>query len=88
MAETLGTLIDKLSIINLKLWHCQEILARGCEEPQKTNLINKNESLLQQRYNIIQEINEWIEKSKTEKDPSRLMSPSNKIYERSSKESS
>ncbi|NJO93456.1 MAG: DUF4254 domain-containing protein [Hydrococcus sp. RM1_1_31] len=26
MAETLGSLVDKLAIVNLKLWHCQEKL--------------------------------------------------------------
>jgi hypothetical protein len=84
MAETLGALIDKLSIVDLKLWHCQEILF--AKENQLSSdleqLRNKNESLLSQRKRLIDEIDQWI--SNAIEDPAGmvLVSPQNKMYGR------
>ena len=36
MAETLGSLIDKLSIKNLRYWHLdEEVQAKDASDPQK-----------------------------------------------------
>lgn len=34
MAETLGSLVDKLSIVNLKLWHVQDRLQAAARQNQ------------------------------------------------------
>lgn len=88
MAETLGTLVDKLTIVDLKLWHCQELLAEAPlpgQEGRREQLETKNRSLLGQRSGLIREIDAWIEAARATDDPSRLMAPSNKIYERSTR---
>jgi len=59
MAETLGTLVDKLAIADLKLWHCQELLMEGPgagPDERRARLEEKNHSLLHQRCSLIQEI--------------------------------
>ena len=33
MAETLGSLVDKLSIKNLRIWHLEEVLEKNSGEP-------------------------------------------------------
>ena len=54
MAETLGSLVDKLSIKNLRIWHLEEALEKdsGSEELKaKRDLADK------QRQNLVEEIN-------------------------------
>ena len=56
MAETMGSLIDKLTIVNLKIWSYEDIkrIAKDdhtiAEATRKTNILN------QQRSDLIQEI--------------------------------
>tara|TARA_Y100001936_G_scaffold60938_1_gene60024 strand:- start:938 stop:1417 length:480 start_codon:yes stop_codon:yes gene_type:complete len=59
MAETLGSLVDKLSIKNLRIWHLDEALKKdngsGNEELKaKRNLAEK------QRKRLVDEINEFL----------------------------
>ena len=57
MAETLGSLVDKLSIKNLRIWHLEEALEKdsGSEELKaKRDLADK------QRQNLVQEINGFL----------------------------
>ena len=61
MAETLGNLIDKLTIANLKIWMCEDIKRdpnatdkQIADATRKTNIIN------QQRNDLIQEIDELL----------------------------
>ena len=59
MAETLGSLVDKLSIKNLRIWHLDEALEQdnGSKKEElkaKRNLANK------QRENLVSEINDFL----------------------------
>lgn len=85
MAETLGSLIDKLTIVDLKLWHCQEALYRSPEarsEDDAQQLQTKNDSLLGQRERLIQEIDAWVQKALHHPEDVVLMNPQNKMYGR------
>jgi hypothetical protein len=84
MAETIGSLIDKLAIVDLKLWHCQEALFNAEEKPPEEiqPLKTKNESLLGQRQRLIHEIDEWFVKAINEPGNMILTNPSNKMYGR------
>ncbi|MBS1537267.1 MAG: hypothetical protein JST20_05910 [Bacteroidetes bacterium] len=79
MAETLGSLVDKLAITDLKLWHCQEqLFAPGIVE--NPTLKQKNESLLGQRERLIREIDAWFLSAVTNPETVALTNPQNKIY--------
>ena len=57
MAETLGSLVDKLSIKNLRIWHLEEALEKdsGSEELKaKRDLADK------QKQNLVEEINGFL----------------------------
>ena len=44
MAETLGSLIDKLSIKNLRYWHLgEDAQAKDASNPQKEELASRNQ---------------------------------------------
>jgi len=84
MAETLGSLIDKLAICDLKIWHCHDQLF-GAELPQQSgeelrNLAAKSLSLQTQRERLIDEINEWVLKAITQPQATVLTDPKNKLY--------
>jgi len=58
MAETLGSLVDKLSIKNLRLWHLDEMLEEKSGSPAKTDdLQAKRELVLKQSRDLMDEIN-------------------------------
>ncbi|GIV49622.1 MAG: hypothetical protein KatS3mg038_0143 [Candidatus Kapaibacterium sp.] len=82
--ETLGALIDKLAIVDLKLWHCQELLFGRSDIPpnERQELEAKNTSLLRQRAQLIETIDRWI--AQAVENPSSLVitSPQNKLYGR------
>lgn len=82
--ETLGALIDKLAIVDLKLWHCQELLIGKAEvsPDERQELEAKNASLLRQRAQLIETIDRWI--AQAIDDPSEMVisSPQNKLYGR------
>jgi hypothetical protein len=86
MAETLGSLVDKLTICDLKIWHCHEKLF-GQEAAQQSpnelhELATKSVSLQNQRERLVDELNEWIRRAVTEPDVAVLTDPKNKIYGR------
>jgi hypothetical protein len=57
MAETLGSLVDKLSIKNLRIWHLEEVLEKDSDSEEfktKRDLADK------QRQNLVQEINDFL----------------------------
>ncbi len=61
MAETLGSLIDKLSIKNLRYWHLDEdSQARDSSDPQKQELMDKMELVDRQRKELLEEINVFL----------------------------
>lgn len=69
MAETLGTLIDRLTIVKLKQWHCEDS--------------KKSESLQFQEEQLQEEINNFVEESLSGQIPTeRLVFQSNKLYKK------
>ena len=61
MAETLGSLIDKLSIKNLRYWHLDEdSQARDLSDPQKQELMDKMELVDRQRKELLEEIDVFL----------------------------
>lgn len=84
MAETLGALVDKLTIVDLKLWHCQEMLAEdspeSLESEARHRLEGKNNSLLGQRERLIREIDAFFSEALKARSADGLMNPANKIY--------
>lgn len=61
MAETLGSLVDKLSIKNLRLWHLDEAIeARGKSHPDLAQLHAKRELVDRQRMELADEIDAFV----------------------------
>ena len=61
MAETLGSLIDNLSIKNLRYWHLDEdSQARDSSDPQKQELMDKMELVDRQRKELLEEIDVFL----------------------------
>ena len=61
MAETLGSLIDKLSIKNLRYWHLDEdVQARDASDPKNKELIAKMELVNRQRKELSEEIDVFL----------------------------
>ena len=57
MAETLGSLVDKLSIKNLRIWHLEEVLEKDIDSEE---LKAKRDLADKQRQNLVQEINGFL----------------------------
>ncbi|KMP10804.1 hypothetical protein UR09_02210 [Candidatus Nitromaritima sp. SCGC AAA799-A02] len=61
MAETLGSLIDKLSIKNLRYWHLDEVIQeKGDSDPQTSELKAKLELVDRQRKDLLEEIDAFL----------------------------
>ncbi|GJL77390.1 MAG: hypothetical protein NPINA01_03790 [Nitrospinaceae bacterium] len=61
MAETLGSLVDKLSIKNLRLWHLDEALeAMGDMDSNWEEMRVKRELVLKQSRELMEEINGYF----------------------------
>ena len=61
MAETLGSLVDKLSIKNLRIWHIDEALeSKETPETKKKELQSKKELALKKSEELMEEINQFI----------------------------
>jgi predicted metal-dependent HD superfamily phosphohydrolase len=56
--ETLGNLIDKLTIVNLKIWMCEDVKRDSANDAEIANATRKTNLLNQQRNDLIQEIDE------------------------------
>ncbi len=62
MAETLGSLIDKLSIKNLRYWHIDEVIqAKDASDPQMEELKTKRDLVDSQRKDLLGEIDAFLE---------------------------
>ena len=61
MAETLGSLIDKLSIKNLRYWHLDEVAqAKDASDPQMEELQAKMGLVDRQRQELLEEIDTFL----------------------------
>lgn len=61
MAETLGSLVDKLSIKNLRLWHLKETLEEiGDSDSKWEEMMVKREMVLKQSKELMNEINAFF----------------------------
>jgi len=58
--ETIGNLIDKLTIVNLKIWKFEDIKRISNNNDQIADSTKKTNILNQQRTDLIQEIDELI----------------------------
>ncbi|MBC8285712.1 MAG: DUF4254 domain-containing protein [Nitrospinae bacterium] len=59
MAETLGSLVDKLSIKNLRIWHLDEALEKN-DGSEKEELKAKRDLADKQREGLVTEINAFL----------------------------
>ena len=59
MAETLGSLVDKLSIKNLRIWHLDEALEKSDRQDDE-ELKAKRNLAEKQRQRLVDEINEFL----------------------------
>ena len=59
MAETLGSLVDKLSIKNLRIWHLDEALEQK-NASDYTELKARRDLADKQRQNLVNEINDFL----------------------------
>ena len=61
MAETLGSLIDKLSIKNLRYWHLDEVIqTKDASDPQIEELKAKVDLVDRQRKELLEEIDAFL----------------------------
>ena len=61
MAETLGSLIDKLSIKNLRYWHLDESIQKeDSSDPKTKDLKNKLDLVNSQRKDLLKEIDAFL----------------------------
>jgi Protein of unknown function (DUF4254) len=84
MSETLAALIDRPSIVNLKLWHCEEQIAErdtaSGETQDAARLFAKQKSLQDQRGELIAVIDRHLLEAVTDPTSIKLLNPQNKIY--------
>jgi len=60
MADTIGSLMDKLSIVNLKIWMYEDIKRDADDDSNIANATRNTNILNQCRTDLIQEIDELI----------------------------
>jgi len=58
--ETFGNLIDKLTIVNLKIWKFEDIKRESKDDKEIADATRKTNILNQQRNDLIQEIDEML----------------------------
>ncbi len=62
MAETVGSLVDKITIINLKIYHMMEQLKRSdVDDSFKISVVNKIKILKIQRKDLEKELNQLFD---------------------------
>jgi len=68
MAETLGSLIDKLSIKNLRYWHLDEVIqGKDASDSQTEELQAKMDLVDRQRKELLEEIDAFLDAALTGK---------------------
>jgi hypothetical protein len=61
MAETLGSLVDKLSIKNLRIWHLDEALENeGASAPEREEIQAKRDLAVKQRQDLMNEVDVFL----------------------------
>ncbi len=60
MEKTLGNLIDELTIVNLKIWNCEDIKHTSKNDKEIADACRKTNILNPQRNDLIQTIDEKI----------------------------
>ncbi len=61
MAETLGSLVDKLTIKNLRLWHLEDIRRdMSLPDSERLDAADKVSLVNQQRNDLIDEIDQFL----------------------------
>ncbi len=80
MAETLGSLVDKLTIANIRLWHLEEIKHReSASDADVADAARKIAVVNKQRNSLIDEIDEFLDGAR--KDLSKIITaPKVKLY--------
>jgi hypothetical protein len=58
--ETIGNLIDKLTIVNMRIWMFEDIKRTSEDDRTIANATRKTNVLNQQRTDLIQEIDELV----------------------------
>ena len=58
--ETVGNLIDKLSIVNIRIWMLEDIKRNSNNDKEIADATRKTNVLNQQRTDLIQEIDELV----------------------------
>lgn len=58
--ETIGNLIDKLTIVNMRIWMFEDIKRTSEDDSTIANATRKTNVLNQQRTDLIQEIDELV----------------------------
>ena len=58
--DTIGSLIDKLTIVNLKIWVFEDVKRDSKDDWKVADATRKTNVLNQQRNNLIQEIDEFV----------------------------
>jgi hypothetical protein len=81
MAETLGSLIDKLTIANIRLWHLEDVRRdRSLSDKDRLKAADAISEVNQQRNDLMDEIDEflyWAAHGKV-----KLKAPKVKIYKK------
>ena len=58
MADTIGNLIDKLSIVNIRIWMLEDVKRTSKSDKVVADATRKTNILNQQRVDLIQEVDE------------------------------
>jgi hypothetical protein len=58
--ETVGNLMDRLSIVNIRIWMLEDIKRNSKDDKEIADATRKTNILNQQRNDLIQEIDEMI----------------------------
>ncbi len=79
MAETLGSLIDKLTIANIRLWHLEDIRRdRSLSDKKRLEAADKIAVVNSERNSLMDEIDDFLYKAIRGK--VRIRTPKMKIY--------
>jgi hypothetical protein len=60
VAETLGSLVDKLTVVNLRIWMLEDVKRDATDDHAIAEATRKTNVLNQQRSDLIQEIDELV----------------------------